>query len=62
VEAVALPQTVEEARDILARFERGARPERDEGVEDSAAGNVLRERAGLLDERWEGTPEEERNG
>ncbi|KAF8530716.1 phospholipase D [Gautieria morchelliformis] len=62
VEAVAMPKTVEEAKDILARFERGARGLRgDEGVEDSVAGHVLRERTGLLDERWEGTPEEERN-
>jgi phospholipase D1/2 len=62
VEAVAMPRTVEEARDILARFERGARGLRgDEGVEDSVAGHVMRERTGLLDEPWEGTPEEERN-
>jgi phospholipase D1/2 len=58
---VKVPQTQQEARDIIEKFERAAREIRsDENVSDNVVQHVLRDRTGLLDERWEGNEEEER--
>jgi phospholipase D1/2 len=61
VEQIPLPLTLDEARDIVRRFEHGADGIRgDEDVADSVAQHTLGDRTGLLDEKWLGTEEEER--
>lgn len=60
-ETVTLPGTVAEARDIIERFESGARGLRsDKPVSDNVAQHMLNDRTGLLDEGWLGTEEEEK--
>lgn len=62
IEEVEMPATVEQAREIVERFERGADSVRgDEAVSDSVAQHMLSDRTSLLDERWLGTQEEEKN-
>ncbi|KAF8641650.1 hypothetical protein AX16_009876 [Volvariella volvacea WC 439] len=61
-ETVPIPANEEEARQTIARFERGALNIRgDEDVADSVAQHMLHDRTSLLDEAWLGTEEEERN-
>ena len=61
-ETYPLPQSVDEARAVIARFERGADGLRsDEDVADNVVQHMLADRTSLLDEKWLGTPEEERN-
>ena len=62
VEELPLPQTIDEARNIVHRFEHGARNIRsDESVSDSVAQHMMHDRTNLLDEMWLGTEEEERS-
>lgn len=59
---VPLPQSVEAARQVIARFETGARNLRsDDAVADSVSHHALQGRRSLLDEPWLGTEEEELN-
>ena len=61
VEEVKLPRTVEEAIDIIRRFERGAGDLRsDADVADNVAQHALQDRTSLFDEKWLGTEEEEK--
>ena len=61
-ETYPLPQSVDEARAVIARFERGADGLRsDEDVADNVVQHMLRDTTSLLDEKWLGTEEEERN-
>ncbi|TDL24340.1 phospholipase D/nuclease [Rickenella mellea] len=61
-EAVPLPKTVEEAKSIVERFELGAQGIRgDEEVADTVSQHMLSDKTSLLDEKWLGTEEEERN-
>uniref|UniRef100_A0A0W0EW24 Phospholipase n=1 Tax=Moniliophthora roreri TaxID=221103 RepID=A0A0W0EW24_MONRR len=61
-ESVPVPQSEEEARDIIKRFEEAAGQVRgDEDVSDTVVQHVLQDRTGLLDEKWLGTEEEELN-
>ncbi|KAL0948426.1 hypothetical protein HGRIS_011005 [Hohenbuehelia grisea] len=62
IESIPLPETEEAAREIIERFERGAKQIRgDEDVSDSVAQHMLRDRTSLLEERWLGSEEEELN-
>jgi len=59
---VPLPQSIEAARQVIARFEAGARNLRsDEMVADSVSHHALQGRRSLLNETWLGTEEEELN-
>ncbi|KAG9312443.1 hypothetical protein JVU11DRAFT_6827 [Chiua virens] len=61
-EKVSLPESVEAARQVIARFESGARNLRsDERVADSVSHHALQGRKSLLDETWLGSEEEELN-
>lgn len=61
-ETYPLPQSVDEARAIIERFEQGADGLRsDESVSDNVVQHMLTDRTSLLDEQWLGTPEEEKN-
>ena len=61
IEEVEMPATVEEARNIIERFERGAEGLRgDEVVSDSVAHHMLSGQASLENEVWLGTEEEEK--
>lgn len=61
VEVVRLPQSEQEARDIIERFQHGADSLRgDEDVADTVTQHMLNDRTSLLDEKWLGTPEEEK--
>ncbi len=61
-ETYPLPRSVEEARDIIERFQHGADDLRsDEDVSDNVVQHMLNDRTTLLDEKWLGTEEEERN-
>lgn len=61
-ETYPLPKTVEEARQIIERFEHGADSLRsDEDVSDNVVQHMLHDKTSLLDEKWLGTEEEERN-
>jgi phospholipase D1/2 len=55
-----LPASEEEARQTIERFERGAYRNDDE-VADSVSQHMLNDKTGLLEEKWLGTEEEERN-
>lgn len=60
-EKYRLPQTVEEAKDLIEQFERGARGLRsDENVSDNVVQHMLGDRTSLLDEVWLGTEDEEK--
>ena len=62
VDKVKLPASEEEAREIIARFEHGADSIRgDEDVADTVAQHMLNDKTGLLDEKWLGTEDEERD-
>ncbi|KAF9259463.1 phospholipase D/nuclease [Marasmius fiardii PR-910] len=62
IEEVAIPQSEEEARDIIRRFEEAAEQVRqDEDVADNVVQHMLLDRTGLQDEKWLGTEEEERD-
>ncbi|KAJ7187275.1 phospholipase D [Mycena filopes] len=59
-EAVAIPRTEREARELIERFEAAAKRVRgDEDVADNVAQHMLSDRTSLLEEKWLGTPEEE---
>ncbi|THH00577.1 hypothetical protein EW026_g1979 [Hermanssonia centrifuga] len=61
-ETYPLPRSVDEARGIIERFEHGADNLRsDEDVSDNVVQHMLNDRTSLLDEKWLGTEEEERN-
>jgi phospholipase D1/2 len=55
-----MPRTYDEARDIVARFESGARGVRgDDDVADTVGQHALQDDTNLRDEQWLGMPEEE---
>lgn len=61
-ETYPLPQSVDEAREIIERFQHGADALRsDEDVSDNVVQHMLSDRTNLLDEKWLGSEEEERN-
>ena len=61
-ETYPLPQSVDEARAVIERFEHGADGLRsDEEVSDNVVQHMLSDRTSLLDEKWLGSEEEERN-
>lgn len=61
-ETFALPTTVENAREIIATFENGAKGLRsDELVSDNVVQHMLGDRTSLWDEKWLGTEDEEKN-
>jgi len=60
VEAVDMPATTDEAREIVKRFEAGA-ARGDEGVADTVGQHAFMDGTGLKDERWLGTEQEERD-
>ncbi|CCM01548.1 uncharacterized protein FIBRA_03606 [Fibroporia radiculosa] len=60
-ETYSLPQSYDEARDILERWRRAAEKLRsDDDVSDNVVQHMLNDRTTLLDEQWLGTPEEEK--
>ncbi|KAL5521881.1 hypothetical protein ACEPAF_1725 [Sanghuangporus sanghuang] len=62
IEEVPLPQSEEEAKEIIERFERGAQDLRaDDEVADTVSQHLLEDRTGLKEEKWLGTEEEELN-
>jgi phospholipase D1/2 len=62
VEKVQLPASTEEARGLIERFEHGADSIRgDEEVADVVAQHMLNDKTGLLEEKWLGTEEEEKD-
>ena len=57
-----LPQSVDETCEMIERFKHGADSLRsDEDVADNVVQYMLRDTTSLLDEKWLGTEEEERN-
>ena len=61
IEEIKPPRSVEEARDIINRFENAARQLRsDEDVSDNVSQHALLDRTSLFDEKWLGSEEEER--
>jgi len=57
-----MPQTIEEARKIIDRFEHGSDAIRDdENVADNVAQHMLHDRTSLVDELWCASEEEELN-
>lgn len=59
---VPLPESIEAARQVIARFESGANNLRsDEMVADSVSHHALQGRKSLLNETWMGSEEEELN-
>jgi len=61
-EKVKLPASEEEARQKIELFERGADDVRsDEEVNDTVSQHMLNDKTGLLDEKWLGTDEEEKD-
>ena len=62
VEEIPLPETEDDARQIVERFERGADDIRgDEDVADTVSQHMLQDRTALFDEKWLGTETEERD-
>lgn len=59
-EAVSLPQTEDEARELIRRFEEAA-PRSDAEVKDSIASNILAGVGSTKDEVWRGSEEDEKN-
>ena len=60
IEEIPLPKSEEEAREIIEKFESGARGLRgDEEVADTVSQHLLEDRTGLAEETWLGTEEEE---
>lgn len=61
-EEVPLPQSADEARQIIERFQHGADSLRgDEDVADTVSQHALLDRTSLWDEKWLGTEDEELN-
>ena len=61
-ETVAIPESEEAARLIVAQFESGSDAIRgDEDVSDTVSQHMLNDKTGLKEEIWFGTPEEELN-
>ncbi|KAI0628314.1 phospholipase D/nuclease [Trametes polyzona] len=61
-ETYPLPESVEEAQEVVDRWIRAAQEVRsDEDVADNVVQHMLHDRTSLLDEKWLGTEEEERN-
>lgn len=61
-EKVPLPANAEEARQKIEAFEAGADNIRsDEEVADTVSQHMLNDKTGLLDEKWLGTEEEEKD-
>ena len=60
VEEMDMPGSTQEAADIVARFQSGA-TRSDEGVADTIGQHSLSDRTSLLDEKWYGTEQEERD-
>lgn len=61
-ETVPLPQSIDEARDIIERFQRGADNLRsDEDVSDNVVQHMMKDSTSLQNEKWLGTEEEERS-
>lgn len=61
-ETYPLPESVAEAQEVVDRWERVARSVRsDEDVADNVVQHMLHDRTSLLDEKWLGTEDEERN-
>ncbi|EKM50988.1 uncharacterized protein PHACADRAFT_151417 [Phanerochaete carnosa HHB-10118-sp] len=61
-ETYPLPQSAAEAREIIERFEHGADGLRsDEDVSDNVVQHMLSDKTNLLDEKWLGSEEEEKN-
>ncbi|KAJ7610187.1 hypothetical protein FB45DRAFT_337033 [Roridomyces roridus] len=59
-ETVPIPPSEDAAREIIERFERGAKGVRgDEDVADNVVQHMLHDRTSLLDEKWLGTEREE---
>ena len=57
-----LPASEEEARQTIEEFEHGAYSIRnDDKVADGVSQHMLNDKTGLLEEKWLGTEEEERN-
>ena len=56
---IDVPKTVEEAAEIIRKFERGA-PRADEAVADSISQHVQMDKTKLEDEKWLGTENEEK--
>jgi phospholipase D1/2 len=57
---VPVPQLEEQARQVIAQFERGA-PRVDVDVSDSVSSHRLQDVTSLLNEKWLGTDQEELN-
>lgn len=60
IKTYPFPATVEEARDTISRFEDGA-PRSDQEVADTIGQHALQDGTDLRDEKWLGSPEEERD-
>lgn len=61
-ETYPLPKSIREARELIERFEHGADTLRsDEEVSDNVVQHMLHDKTSLLEEKWLGTEEEERN-
>jgi phospholipase D1/2 len=61
-ETIPIPQSEEEARQIIEKFERGAEGIRgDDDVSDTVSQHMLNDKTGLADEKWLGTEDEELN-
>ncbi|KAJ3930150.1 MAG: phospholipase D [Lentinula lateritia] len=59
-EAVPVPETEEEAKEIIRRFERAAEAVRgDEDVSDNVVQHMLSDKTGLEQEKWLGSEQEE---
>ncbi|OWZ44706.1 phospholipase D [Cryptococcus neoformans c45] len=56
--AVRLPKTMDEAKDIINRFQQAAQND-DKHVSDNLCQHALQDTTTLLDEQWDGTEEEE---
>ncbi|KAK4685290.1 phospholipase D1/2, partial [Tremellales sp. Uapishka_1] len=58
--AVRLPKTVDEAKDVIHRFEQGA-VKSDKNVSDNIGQHAMQDKTELLEEHWDGSDEEELN-
>ncbi|EAL20781.1 hypothetical protein CNBE1430 [Cryptococcus deneoformans B-3501A] len=56
--AVRLPKTMDEAKDIIKRFQQAAQND-DKHVSDNVCQHALQDTTTLFDEKWDGTEEEE---
>lgn len=60
IKEIRVPPTVEEAESIIARFQSGA-PRGDTDVSDTVNRHVQLDTTDLRQEKWLGTPSEERD-